>query len=247
MGSKIHKVEHDVIGRVFAIGDIHGCPRELEALLNHFTKRASLLDDDIVIFIGDYVDRGPDSCGVIELLLSFQEEHEQVVFLKGNHEDMFLGYLDLGGANEYDYLYNGGVACLESYGASPEAPLEEILEHIPESHIDFLLGLKDWALLDDFIFAHAGVNPLKTLDEQTQEDLLWIRDEFITNVHAFEKTVVFGHTPYEHPLFHLPYKIGIDTGLVFGNRLTAVELTEGKVYSVERNSKRVRTKRFPKK
>ncbi|MCB0330224.1 MAG: serine/threonine protein phosphatase [Bdellovibrionales bacterium] len=223
--------------RTFVIGDIHGCADELNLLLHHIEEKEGLAPEDVVIFIGDYIDRGPDSKGVIDLLLDFDERQKSdVYFLKGNHEEMLLGYLELGGSGGDVYLINGGKEFLASYGLGAKVKPSEALEAIPERHIQFFQNLTRYLVSEQFIFAHAGLNPLRDLGHQIDDDLFWIRDEFIQNVHYFRKTVVFGHTPFEDVMFHLPFKIGIDTGLVYGNALTAIELSGERIYQIEPQS-----------
>lgn len=222
----------------YVIGDIHGCPDELACLIEHLPLAAS----DRVVFLGDYVDRGPDSNGVISYLLRFTEECDnEVVFLKGNHEDMFLAYLGLPGQYGDMFLYNGGGATLASYGITSIPPRgETILTRLPRAHVEFLRNLRQYHLADPFLCVHAGVHPLKSLEEQTEIETLWIRQEFISNPHRLPYTVIFGHTPQREILFDLPYKIGIDTGLVYGNKLSCIELDEKILFQIERKSRKVK-------
>lgn len=231
--------------RVFAIGDIHGCRNELNTLLTHLYESENLTQRDLVIFIGDYVDRGPDSRGVIDRLIDFQQEFPKSVFLRGNHEDMLLDHLGFGGRMGQAYLFNGGDATFKSYqiplGDTPKAQLEQI----PEEHIDFLVGLEGYVQVGSYVFAHAGLSPIRDLNAQEEQDIYWIRDEFIQNKHPFPKTVVFGHTPYENVFFEPPFKIGIDTGLVYGNLLSCVELASQTIHQVRSGENKVTVKSFP--
>lgn len=237
-------------GRVFAIGDLHGCRAELEVMLTAIGQSEKLTPADIVLFIGDYVDRGPDSKGVIELLLAFAKAHPKTIFLKGNHEDMLLAYLGLPGRDGMAYLMNGGTQFLMSYGLAmgegPPPTPEEVFAVLPPEHLEFLKNLDTYVLLPDFIFAHAGLNPLRDLRLQVEDDVLWIRDEFISNRHYFGRPIVFGHTPYEDVLFNLPFKIGIDTGCVYGNKLSCIETRERKILQVSSGSTKVTVRHFPK-
>lgn len=231
--------------RLYAIGDIHACPDELKVLLDFLENEEGIkAPRDQVIFIGDYIDRGPDSKAVIDLLIDFQKRFNNTIFLKGNHEDMLLGFLGYGGTLGDSYLQNGGVEFLASYGLKPEMGADAIGRGIPSAHLSFYLGLEGYVITPDFIFVHAGLNPLRDLKSQLNEDLFWIRDPFINNVHNFDRTVIFGHTPYENLLFHVPFKIGIDTGLVFGNMLTCVELLSQRALQVSRGAKKVRVTDF---
>ncbi len=224
-------------GRLFAIGDIHGCPDELDAIL----KAIAPVAGDTVVFVGDYVDRGPSARDVIELALEVEKSGAEGVFLKGNHEDMMLSYLGMPGNYGESFLFNGGVATLESYGVR-EDDLAEAVHHLPAKHLDFYNRLAISYLRPPYLFVHAGIMPTRQLEEQQTEDLLWIRQEFIFNPHRIDATVVFGHTPMRGVMIDLPYKLGIDTGLVYGGKLTCVEFNEGVLYQVSRGSRQVKSR-----
>ena len=221
-------------GRLFAIGDIHGCVDELTAMLGAIAPARG----DTMVFVGDYVDRGPAARDVVEVLLELRRGPAECVFLKGNHEDMMLSFLGLPGHYGESFLFNGGAPTLESYGV-PEGVLA--LEWIPADHMDFLKTLATSYLHPPYLFVHAGISPLRQLEEQSVEDMLWIRQEFIFNPHQLGATVVFGHTPMRAVMVDLPYKLGIDTGLVYGGKLTCVEFNEGVLYQVGRGSRQVKT------
>lgn len=223
--------------RTYVIGDIHGCLDELASLL----ESLPLAPADRLVFLGDYVDRGPDSHGVISYLIDRERSRsEEMIFLKGNHEDMFLSYMGFPGKYGDMFLYNGGGATLASYGAAPHNEgAADILLVIPPEHIKFLKSLRPYYITDQYLCVHAGINPAKPFEEQDEEELLWIRDEFIMNRHDLPYTVLFGHTPQEEVLFHLPYKIGLDTGLVYGNRLSCLELKEKTLFQVTRGQRKV--------
>jgi serine/threonine protein phosphatase 1 len=212
--------------RIFAIGDIHGCISHLDKLTAQLDIDAS---QDTLIFVGDYIDRGPDSKGVIDAILDIRKNIRDVVCLTGNHEDMFLNYC-LDRRNENLYMSNGGMRTLASYGFSPEGTEQLIL---PPSHREFFTGLRTYHETDDYIFVHAGLRPGIPLDRQDREDLLWIRFEFINSPYDFGKTVVYGHTPVSlnKPLID-KNKICIDTGAVYGGKLTCIELPEMTIYQV---------------
>ena len=222
----------------YVIGDIHGCPDELARLIEGLPLEPS----DRLIFLGDYIDRGPDSKGVITYLIEWQRKGEkEIIFLKGNHEDMFLSYLGLPGRYGEMFLFNGGGATLASYGVSPrDATPEHILSVIPQEHLVFLQELKTYYLQDPYLCVHAGIHPSRPLIHQLEEELLWIRDEFILNPHSLPYTVLFGHTPQRDVFFHLPYKIGLDTGLVYGNQLSCLEINEKVLYQIGRGGKTVK-------
>ena len=211
--------------RIFAIGDIHGCNRELKQLL------ALIRPDpltDALVFIGDYIDRGSESRGVIDTLLGLKKKFPRLICLKGNHESMFLNYY-LEGRDEELYIINGGGMTLSSYGitlADARAGTG-----FPEDHLLFIDALPLYYETETHIFVHAGLRPGIPLSEQSPDDLLWIRDEFIYSDCDFGKTVVFGHTPLHEPLIQAN-KIGIDTGLVFGRHLTCIELTSRTIFQI---------------
>jgi Calcineurin-like phosphoesterase len=222
----------------YVIGDIHGCANEVRRLV----ETLPLARGDRLVFLGDYIDRGPDSNAVIAYLISLTEllDHIDLVFLRGNHEDMFLSYLGVGGQHGDMFLINGGKATLASYGVGPDnLTVDEALSVIPATHLSFLSQLKKYHVMDSFLCVHAGVHPQKPLAEQTDEELLWIRNAFIYHSHSLPYTVLFGHTPQPTVLYDLPYKIGLDTGLVYGNMLTCLEVDEKVLFQVGRGKRRV--------
>ncbi len=225
-------------GRLFAIGDIHGCVDELSALLEALPLSAH----DTVVFVGDYIDRGPDSRGVIGTLLAWRAKTSaQAVFLKGNHEDMALAFLGRPGHWGEAWFRNGGVAALRSYGIHPDQPAAAIAARLPDEHLAFLDGLETshrWG--DEYLLVHAGIRPGIPLAGQRIEDLLWIREEFLDETHDLGTTVVFGHTPHRGVLVDLPYKIGIDTGCVYGGALTCIALPDGELFQIRRGDGTVR-------
>ncbi|NVM56762.1 MAG: serine/threonine protein phosphatase [Desulfobacterales bacterium] len=209
--------------RIFAVGDIHGCLDKLVSLMDIIDID---LKKDTFVFIGDYIDRGPRSKEVVDYLIDLGRREPGVVFLKGNHELMLQHYLN--GTDRVNFLFNGGQATLESYLKSG---YQTQANPIPARHLDFFNNLRLYYETDKYIFVHAGLKESISLDEQDEWDLLWIREEFILSDFDFGKRVIFGHTPFSVPLIH-DNKIGIDTGAVYGNRLTCVELPAVKFYSV---------------
>ncbi len=227
--------------RVYVIGDLHGCIDEPRALLNHLEKSEKITDNDLVVFLGDYIDRGPASKEVVDLVLEFKQKYPNTRCLKGNHEDMLLDFLGYGGQLGEAFLYNGGLETIQSYGISVFAPPREMVEALPADHFKFYCELESILIANNFVCVHAGLNPLRDLNLQNDADIYWIRDEFINNIHPFNQTIVFGHTPHRDVFEHMPYKVGLDTGLVFGNKLSCLELISGKVFQIERNSTEVVT------
>lgn len=214
--------------RIFAVGDIHGLSGHLARLLDLLRLNPMT---DTVVFTGDYIDRGPDSRGVIELILSFKEAHPRVVCLKGNHEVLLLNYYQNGLDLEL-FLYNGGRFTMDSYrGALDGRKQNDPGFVLPERHLDFFQNLLPYYETEDYLFVHAGIRPGVPLKEQKIEDLVWIREEFILYPGRFEKTVVFGHTPSRRPYLN-DDRIGIDTGAVYGGMLSCLELPARKIYQV---------------
>lgn len=224
----------------YVIGDIHGCVDELRRLIGALPLRLG----DSLIFLGDYIDRGPDSAGVVAYLIALQSELREAsfVFLRGNHEDMLLSYLGLAGQHGDMFLINGGKATLASYGLSEAVAAEEALSAIPPEHLMFYKKLERFYVMDPFLCVHAGIHPHKPLADQTEEELFWIRNAFIYSSHRLPYTVLFGHTPQQRVLYDLPFKIGLDTGLVYGNTLTCLEVDEKVLYQINRGKKRVTRK-----
>jgi serine/threonine protein phosphatase 1 len=217
--------------RTFVIGDVHGCVDEVDHLLD----TAQPGQGDTVCFLGDYVDRGPSPRRVIERLIRLTTEGPTCIFLKGNHEDMFLAFLGYPGRYGDAFCWNGGDATLASYGLHGlSGPLAA--ERLPSAHRAFFLALRSHAVVGRFLCVHAGVRPTRPLDAQSEEDLLWIREEFISAPHPFPYTVLFGHTPQRDVYVDLPFKIGLDTGLVYGNRLSCLELSQRELWQIDRGA-----------
>jgi serine/threonine protein phosphatase 1 len=213
---------------LIAIGDIHGCAKSFDALLQTLAPSS----DDHLLFVGDYIDRGPDSKGVIDRLLALQDEVE-CTFLRGNHEAMMLEYLDDGTFSLW--RMNGGVSTLRSYTANGTSEIE-----IPDRHAQFVRDTKLYHETDDFFFVHAGLNPHRTIAENRAEEgertFLWERGHLEAEEVAWEKAVVCGHTPQPTPI-NRNKLILIDTGCVYHmqpgmGRLTAVRLPERKFVDV---------------
>ena len=222
----------------FVIGDIHGCCDELR----HLIGALPIGPDDEVIFLGDYIDRGPDSRAVISFLIELKDRlrENRLVFLKGNHEDMLLSYLELSGQYGKMFLLNGGNATVESYGIAAEnSSPDQLAAAMPPDHLAFYQALESYYVTEPYFCVHAGVNPFKTLAEQSDEELLWIRHPFLYSSHRLPYTVLFGHTPQRSVLYDLPYKIGLDTGLVYGNMLTCLDTAQRNLYQIRRGKKRV--------
>ena len=208
--------------KIFVVGDIHGCFDKLSALMDKIPLNEKR---DQLIFIGDYIDRGPSSFDVVSYLINLKKRVPGTVFIKGNHEDMLQNYLD--GSDRFTYQLNGGQQTLDEYLNQSD---NTDAFPIPSEHLEFFNSLQLYYQTDDYIFAHAGLREKVPLESQEKTDLLWIRDEFIHSDFNFGKRVIFGHTPFKEPWLQ-PNKIGIDTGAVYGNLLTCVQLPEIEFFS----------------
>lgn len=240
---EIVKINPENEERVFVFGDLHGCLAEPALLVEHLVNNEGLCKEDYVVFLGDYIDRGLESRELIDFLIGLRHKFPRTIFLQGNHEAMLTDYLSGTGRFGPSFLFNGGVETLLSYQISPTISPKEIQSSIPAEHMEFLSWLELGAEMKDFFLVHAGLDPRKAVAEQSDAEMCWIRDEFIYFNHSFNKVVVFGHTPFRDVFFDLPYKIGIDTGLVFGNKLSCLELTKGCVYQIKRGAKKVKVRR----
>lgn len=212
--------------RVYAIGDIHGCLAQLTAL--HTMIQADLAarpaPAPLLVHIGDYVDRGPDTAGVIELLRHGPPiAGVPTVNLKGNHEQTMIEALAGERAAGTDWLFHGGKPAMESYGLDPDGPRTAWRSAVPEAHVAFLHGLTLMHREGGYVFAHAGIRPGIALEDQTQDDLLRIRQPFLFTEQDLGVIVVHGHTPTKAPVIR-SNRIGIDTGAVFGGTLTCLVL-----------------------
>jgi len=222
---------------LYAVGDIHGQLDKLETLLATLPLR----ENDRFVFLGDYIDRGPDSCGVVERLLALEREHS-CVFLMGNHESMFLDFLGWRGHQYFGrdaFLGNGGIETLLSYDYLDEDRHADRPLLLPPAHETFYKGLQLTHCEGEYLFVHAGLGrPLLrgadlewTLKRARPEELLW--DRFTCELpHELGVTVIYGHTP--RPDFQVrwnpPFSIGIDTGAAYDGPLTAIRLPDETIF-----------------
>lgn len=208
--------------KLYVISDIHGCYHQLIQLID---KVGIDINKDPVVFLGDYIDRGPNSDRVIDYLLGLKDN---VICLPGNHELMFYNFLT-DTTTKNLFVLNGGDATLKAYNI-----LYTANEHdIPKDHFKFISSIltKPYYEIDNYIFVHAGFVPGIPIQDNSLDDMLWIRDLFITSKYDWGKKIVFGHTPLKKVLF-MDNKIGIDTGCVYGNKLTCLELYSNKIVSI---------------
>ena len=207
-------------GKIFAIGDIHGCAAKLELLLNRLPFDR---EHDTLVFLGDYLDRGPDTKGVLDQICQLRADGVHIVPLMGNHEYLLLEYHRSGDQALLPYLRRLGLKnTLESYGGASLAELTS-LDFMPKEHRDFLASLLPYWETEEYIFVHAGLRHDQPLAEQDISDLCEVREPFLSDERDYGRRVIFGHTPFATPLL-TPFRTGIDTGAAYGNLLTAVEL-----------------------
>jgi serine/threonine protein phosphatase 1 len=215
--------------RVYAVGDIHGrldCLLMLETAIRRDVQARGEVEQAIVIFLGDYIDRGPDSNAVIKVLAKGRFASLPARFLMGNHEDTMLKFLEdsaIGSA----WLNYGGTATLASYGVKPigqesDGRMEQLrkglIEVLPRDHLTFLQSLELAIELGGYLFVHAGVRPGRALSDQRREDLLTIREPFFA-ARQLPWKVVHGHTVFDQPVIGL-YRVSLDTGAYASGVLT---------------------------
>ena len=227
---------------VYAIGDVHGCYDLALALVSAVTADIATLARvvrPLIVFCGDYIDRGPQSAEVLSMLVWMRRQAPcDVVCLKGNHEDMMIAFLK-NPHGALAWLAHGGMATLASYGVvvDPLLPVEDqceelrdgLLDRMPHSHYDLLHRLPIRMVCGDYVFVHAGLRPRVALDRQSDQDCLWIRHDFLDAPEPFEKTVVHGHTWQSSTPTVTRSRIGIDTGAHQTGVLTAVKLISSSV------------------
>ena len=220
--------------RLYAVGDVHGCLERLDHLIEQIVADAAEHDAErkLIVFLGDYIDRGPDSRGVLERLMAGPPEGFEQICLKGNHEAFMARFLRTPKDGE-TWMINGGLQTCASYDVDCSGDPFDVAvlsrmhsamtAAVPQAHRDFLAGLALYHAEGGYLFVHAGIRPGVSLRRQAQSDLLWIRDQFLTSEEDHGYVVVHGHTPREE-VDERPNRIGIDTGAVYGGKLTAIVL-----------------------
>ena len=224
-----------VEGRVgFAVGDIHGRADLLSDMLvlleSRILSEQREIGPPVVVFLGDYVDRGPESARVIELLLTGRPYGYEVRCLRGNHEQSMLAFMEDPMANRA-WVLQGGAETLMSYGVQPPSPVgaadedwtavaQQLRERLPAAHLDFLNRLERYVAFGDYAFVHAGIDASRSLEDQTDNDLYWARAAFIASRRPFSHRVVHGHTPVDKPYVD-HRRIAVDTGAYASGTLTA--------------------------
>ena len=235
--------------RTYVIGDIHGCYHALLALMN----KLPIESDDKIIFLGDYIDRGLHSKQVIDYVKELTDAGKAIA-LMGNHEKMCIDTYRGSGHWGQTWRNNGADKTIDSYDTRTDdekirppflgddesqelrAQWHENLPRVSAEHVDWMQDLPLYYEDENFLYVHAGINPETEFEYQCADDLLWIRGEFINYPHNFKKRVVFGHTPFEKPQL-LSNKIGLDTGCVYGNFLSAMCMESGMVYKAEHDDR----------
>lgn len=205
----------------FAVGDIHGQKDKLLRLLAHCEDFKAKVKARFV-FIGDYIDRGPDSNGVVDILIRLQQFNKEVICLRGNHEAALLEALD--GGPSYRFLLMGGDATLASYGVQK-------VRDIPAAHLEWMKGLPCYYEDDLRLFVHAGVDLGRPLSKQSENDLLWIREPFLSDRRQYNRLVIHGHTP-QHS-FEPEIKsnrVNVDTAAAYGGPITAAVFRDSSTY-----------------
>ncbi|MDP8993388.1 MAG: metallophosphoesterase [Pseudomonadota bacterium] len=228
--------------RAYAIGDVHGRLDLLRELLERIEADNARRPPakTWLVLLGDLVDRGPDSRGVIDHFLRHPPRFARPVYLKGNHEEFFLGVLE--GKEELvsHWLSYGGYECVESYGlsqgwtlnATPAAVMERLIAAVPEAHKRFLEEMADSFRFGDYLFVHAGIRPGVELADQSSHDLRWIREGFLDDRSDHGVVVVHGHTIVDAPEEH-SNRIALDTGAYRTGVLTALGLEGRKRWFLE--------------
>ncbi|MEA3002003.1 MAG: serine/threonine protein phosphatase 1 [Sphingomonadales bacterium] len=242
----LHKLSFGLVGegggprgkagaRAYAIGDVHGRLDLLDALLRR-------VEEDIagrrpkktyIVFLGDLIDRGPDSAGVVERLRTWRPRHGRPIFLGGNHEEVLLRILGGDATILPDWLKFGGAECARSYGVDvdalrrmeDEAAVEAVRAKVPRSHREFLENFADTFRFGDYLFVHAGIRPGIAVEEQDRHDLRWIREPFLGDAKEHGFVVVHGHTIVPE-VDERPNRIAIDTGAYHSGVLTALGIEE---------------------
>jgi serine/threonine protein phosphatase 1 len=222
--------------RAYAVGDIHGRLDLLNLLLEKIEADIASRPParNFIVFLGDYIDRGPDSAGVIERLRTYAPANARPIFLAGNHEEVLMRILAGGGENILpSWLKFGGAECAQSYGLEPDslrlldepAAIQLIQAKVPRAHREFLEGLGDTFRFGDYLFVHAGIRPGIGIEEQDRHDLRWIREPFLSDAKEHGVMVVHGHTIVGQ-VEERPNRIAIDTGAYHSCVLTALAVED---------------------
>jgi serine/threonine protein phosphatase 1 len=226
---------------IFAIGDIHGCLKELTLLhKNIFAHDKFEVKKDLLIYLGDYIDRGKNSKEVINQILKLKYKGIKIISLMGNHDQFMIDFLFNKKNNIENWLNFGLDQTIRSYGIEVVEFIKDgfgddiidklrntLLDNMEKEHINFFKNLEISFLSEKYFFVHAGIDPKKRLEDQTKQDFLWSRSkEFFDKDFKSEKVIVHGHTPEEN-IVNNRYRINIDTGCYFSGKLSSVCLNDG--------------------
>jgi serine/threonine protein phosphatase 1 len=216
--------------RIYAIGDVHGCVAAHAAVLDQIAEdhAARPVAEAVVIHLGDLIDRGPDSAAVLARVALGSPIAGALINLRGNHEALCLDAMQQGGEASRIWRRNGGETCLADWGVPKKAPASEWSRFVPPEQMAVLRGERLSYQRGGYFFAHAGIRPGVPLADQDGQDLVWIRQPFLSWPDPLEAVVVHGHTPKDEPAVRVN-RIGVDTGAVYGGRLTAVVLEEDRM------------------
>lgn len=223
--------------RVYVIGDVHGHAEQLSEVYWTMLEDGMDLDQDVLVQLGDVVDRGPDSKTAVNLLMEWQDRHpDRVIVLRGNHEQLMLDALDDPSNFEAfsNWWYQGGLETFQSYSDTVPVERTALPKHVDEGHIAWIRNLPSHFECTQAIVVHAGLKPYYTPDTTEDHDKLWIREEFIKSPYDWGKPVIFGHTSYEKPLV-MRNKVGIDT-ILKGGYLTGLVIREDGTHSFYHSS-----------
>ena len=225
---------------IFVIGDIHGCLNQLISIHDQiFNYKNYKKEEDLLIYIGDYIDRGPKSKQVIDQILQLKNKEIKTIFLMGNHEEMMINFLFNKINNLENWLINGADQTFKSYDIEVVEFIKDgfedhiidklrkvLIEKLGNGHLNFFKNLQLTFSVAQYLFVHAGVDPKKNLTDQSKQDYLWARsDEFFHKDFKAEKIIVHGHTP-EKNVVNFPYRINVDTGCFFSGKLSCVCLND---------------------
>lgn len=220
--------------RLYAIGDVHGCDEAHAAIFNRIAEdfAARPVEEAVVIHLGDLIDRGPSSSGVLARIAQGAPIPGEMVNLRGNHEELFLTALDEGKDTAALWRRNGGEECLANWGVPKKTSPREWELYIPPEQLAVLRHQRISYRRGGYFFAHAGIRPGVPMMEQDPHDLVWIREPFLSWPKQHEAVVVHGHTPKEKPVVR-KNRIGLDTGAVYGGKLTALVLEENRMALIQ--------------
>jgi len=228
--------------QIFAVGDIHGCKNLLDKIHNKIRIATNTKSGKkLIIYLGDYIDRGPDVKGTIDTLINFNLPNVEKIFLLGNHEQMFLDVLEEKNNSLYNWISNSGLETIESYGGDLSKYIDDNLEltfekkivtkikkFLPKAHLNFFNNLKLYHVWNNYLFVHAGINPNFPIEKQQKETLIWTREKsFFDPLMTYDKIVVHGHTAKEK-IEKYPFRINLDTGSFYSGRLSCLLLENNK-------------------